>query len=149
MTILLCGNLISSALEPNQIIIILIGSSAPSSFALRVGKACVLVTILKKEPLQLASSRPSISSLSIFRTPELFCSFIGAIFHIVFYSINESNTPNFYYARIYSHQIFCKYSVIVNNPTTLLSWGLFHTLFLNIISFFNYFFQGDQQTVWL
>ena len=50
---------------------------SPSSFSLRVGNACVLVTILPKNALQMSSVRPLLSPLAILRTPELFCSLIG------------------------------------------------------------------------
>lgn len=54
-------------------------NGGPSSFSLRVGNSCVLVTILNRDSLQLASIMPSLSSLSILRTPELLCSLIGMI----------------------------------------------------------------------
>ena len=49
----------------------------PSSFTLRVGNACVLVNVLPRNVLQMASVRPSLSPFGILRTPELFCSLIG------------------------------------------------------------------------
>ena len=50
---------------------------SPASFSLRVGNACVLVTILPKNVLLMSSQKPLLSPLAILRTPELFCSLIG------------------------------------------------------------------------
>jgi hypothetical protein len=47
----------------------------PSSFSLRVGRACVLVTILDKDPLVINTG----GALSILRTPELLCSLVGRL----------------------------------------------------------------------
>jgi hypothetical protein len=50
---------------------------SPASFSLRVGNACVLVTILPKNDLLMSSQNPLLSPLAILRTPVLFCSLIG------------------------------------------------------------------------
>ena len=49
----------------------------PSSFSLRVGTSCVLVTVLPKDPLKILGIESSPYSLGIVKTPELFCSLIG------------------------------------------------------------------------
>lgn len=53
--------------------------TVPSSFSLRVGNSCVLVTVLPKDPLKIVGIESSLCSLGIVKTPELFCSLIGTI----------------------------------------------------------------------
>lgn len=55
------------------------GIKFPSSFSLRVGNSCVLVTVLPKDPLKIVGIESSLCSLGIVKTPELFCSLIGTI----------------------------------------------------------------------
>lgn len=52
-----------------------ISKRTPSSFSLRVGRACVLVSVLDKDPLVISTG----GALSILRTPELLCSLVGRL----------------------------------------------------------------------
>ena len=56
----------------------------PSTFSLRVGNSCVLVTVHSKDPVKIVGIDSSFLSIGIVKTPELFCSLIGTISYHLF-----------------------------------------------------------------